>query len=74
MPELPNCTGKEAVKVLVRLGYQVVRQNGSHVRLKYPGRTSLTVPVHHGKDLAVGTLRVIISRSGFSVDEFKAEL
>lgn len=74
MPELPNCTGKEAVRALERLGYRVVRQSGSHVRLKYPGRTSLTVPVHHGRDLAKGTLRKIISDSGFSVEEFKAEI
>lgn len=74
MPELPNCTGKEAVKALERLGYRVVRQSGSHVRLKYPGRTSLTVPVHHGKDLAKGTLRKIINDSKFSVEEFKAAL
>jgi predicted RNA binding protein YcfA (HicA-like mRNA interferase family) len=74
VPELPNCTGKEAVKALERLGYRVVRQSGSHVRLKYPGRTSLTVPVHHGKDLAKGTLRKIINDSKFSVEEFKAAL
>lgn len=74
MPDLPNCTGKEAVRALERLGYESVRQSGSHVRLKHPGRTSLTVPVHHGKDLAKGTLREIISKSGFGVDEFKAEL
>ncbi len=74
MPGLPNCTGKEAVRALKRLGYEVIRQNGSHVRLKCPGRTPLTVPIHHGKDLAPGTLREIISKSGFSVDEFKAAL
>ncbi len=67
MPGLPNCTGKEAVRALERLGYE-------RVRLKCPGRASLTVPVHHGKDLAKGTLREIISKSGFSVDEFKAAL
>jgi predicted RNA binding protein YcfA (HicA-like mRNA interferase family) len=71
---LPNCTGREAVRALERLGYTVARQTGSHVRLKYPGRTSLTVPVHHGKDLAPGTLREIISKSGFSVEEFRAKL
>jgi predicted RNA binding protein YcfA (HicA-like mRNA interferase family) len=72
--ELPNCTGKEAVRAFERLGYRVARQSGSHVRLKSSGRTSLTVPVHHGKDLAKGTLRKIISDSDFSVEEFKAEI
>ena len=38
------------------------------------GAPSLTVPVHHGKYLAKGTLREIISKSGFSVKEFKDAL
>jgi predicted RNA binding protein YcfA (HicA-like mRNA interferase family) len=42
--------------------------------MKRSGHTPLTVPVHHGKDLATGTLREIIRKSGFSVEMFKAEL
>jgi len=74
VPELPNCTGREAVRALERLGYHIVRQSGSHVRLKCEGRTSLTVPVHHGKDLGPGTLRELISKSGFTVEEFRDAL
>ena len=74
MPGLPSCNGREAVRALERLGYSLVRQSGSHVRLKCAGRTPLTVPVHHGRDLAKGTLRDIISKSGFSVEEFNAAL
>lgn len=32
------------------------------------------MPVHHGKDLAPGTLRALIRQSGFSVEEFVAAL
>ena len=74
MAELPNCTGKEAVAALIRLGYRSVSQSGSRVRLKYPGRASLTVPVHHGKGLAKGTLRDITGKLGFTVEEFEARL
>jgi predicted RNA binding protein YcfA (HicA-like mRNA interferase family) len=74
VPGLPNCTGREAVRALERLGYTIVRQSGSHVRLKCPGRTPLTVPVHHGRDLAPGTLREIIRKSGFTVEEFRDAL
>ncbi len=74
MPELPDCTGREAVRALKRLGYSAVRQGGSHLRLKWTGRTPLTVPVHHGKDLAKGTLREIVNKSGFSAEEFRAVL
>lgn len=74
MPGLPNCTGREAVKALKNLGDRVVSQNGSHVRLKLSDHATLTVPVHHGKDLAPGTLRAIIRRSEFSVEEFSDAL
>jgi predicted RNA binding protein YcfA (HicA-like mRNA interferase family) len=32
------------------------------------------VPVHHGKDLAPGTLRKIIGKSGFTVEQFRDAL
>jgi predicted RNA binding protein YcfA (HicA-like mRNA interferase family) len=42
--------------------------------MQCPGRASITVPVHHGKDLAPGTLRALIRTSGFAVEEFADEL
>jgi predicted RNA binding protein YcfA (HicA-like mRNA interferase family) len=74
LPGLPNCKGREAVRAFENLGYTVSRQNGSHVRMQCPGRASITVPVHHGKDLAPGTLRALIRTSGFAVEEFADEL
>ncbi len=74
MPDLPSCSGREVVKALKKLGYRQVKQTGSHVRLKCEGRTSLTVPVHHGKDLPEGTLHSIFKDSGFSEEEFKKAL
>jgi predicted RNA binding protein YcfA (HicA-like mRNA interferase family) len=42
--------------------------------MKCEGCTSLTVPVHHGKDLAPGTLRGLIKDSGFTAEEFAGAL
>jgi predicted RNA binding protein YcfA (HicA-like mRNA interferase family) len=42
--------------------------------MKRSGHTPLTVPVHHGKDLAKGTLWNIIKESGFSLEMFKEHL
>lgn len=55
-----------------RLGYDDVRQKGSHVRMKCPGRTPLTVPLR--KEMKPGTLRDLISKSGFTVEEFRGAL
>lgn len=68
MPPLPVISGRECVAALSRLGYRVVRQRGSHVRLNCPGRAPLTVPDH--RTLDTGTLREIIRTAGLSVQEF----
>ena len=50
------------------LGYERVRQSGSHVRLIRRGRQPLTVPLH--KELKRGTLRALIRAAGLSTEEF----
>jgi len=69
---LPCISGRQAVIALAKLGYEKDRQKGSHIILRQtvaPHRR-LTVPDH--KELAKGTLRVIIKQAGLTVEEFKA--
>ena len=44
MPPLPLLSGRKLVRILGNLGYRVVRQRGSHMRLACPGRKPVTVP------------------------------
>jgi predicted RNA binding protein YcfA (HicA-like mRNA interferase family) len=67
MPELPRISGREAVRAFERLGFQQVRQRGSHVVLRR-GQRGCVIPVHGS--LAVGTLRSAIRQAGITVDEF----
>ncbi len=63
MPKLPQVSGSDLVKLLQSLGYDVVRQRGSHIRLKKItalGEHAITVPAH--KVIAKGTLSDIIGR------------
>ena len=72
---LPVISGREAVKALCRVGFRVVRQRGSHVRLEKrteEGLIKLTVPLHKG--LKKGTLRRIIEDAGLTVEEFNGLL
>jgi predicted RNA binding protein YcfA (HicA-like mRNA interferase family) len=60
---LPVVRGKDLLKVLSKLGYQVVRQRGSHVRLKCTTSTgdhAITIPLH--EEIAPGTLNDILSK------------
>lgn len=75
MSGLPVISGRQAVTALQRIGYELVRQKGSHMRLRHPNdptKAPVTVPDH--KDLKTGMLRAIIRDAGLSVDQFRALL
>ena len=61
MRKLPVASGEQLVKVLRRLGYEIIRQRGSHVRLgkqTEAGEHKITVPLHD--ELAKGTFNDIL--------------
>jgi predicted RNA binding protein YcfA (HicA-like mRNA interferase family) len=63
MPRLPQVSGRDIVRLLHSLGYETIRQRGSHIRLRKitaVGEHNLTVPDH--KILAKGTLNDILAR------------
>jgi predicted RNA binding protein YcfA (HicA-like mRNA interferase family) len=70
VPALPIISGEACVQALARLGYSVVGQKGSHVRLHCDGRGPVTVPLH--RELKRGTLRSILRSVDVTVDEFIA--
>ncbi|RLI78427.1 hypothetical protein DRP05_07245 [Archaeoglobales archaeon] len=63
--KLPRVSGEEVIKVLVKAGWSVERQRGSHIVLFKKGTGIVVVPLH--KELDRGTLRAIIKQSGMSV-------
>ena len=66
-PRQPVVSGKALVRALERDGWSVVRQRGSHVRLKKSGRRyALVVPLH--KELKKGTLAGILRDAGLTTD------
>jgi hypothetical protein len=63
MPKLPRISSKEAIRALERLGFEQVRQTGSHVVMKKEtedGEIGCVVPVH--RELKVGTLSGILKQ------------
>lgn len=60
MPKLPAIKGIEFKKFCEDIGFQAVRQKGSHVRMKHQDGRVTTIPIHSGKDLPKGLLRKII--------------
>ena len=70
-PKLPVVSGRQVVRALERVGYRVVRQRGSHIRLRdasNPNHLPVTVPDH--RTVKSGLLRKILRDADLSVDEF----
>jgi predicted RNA binding protein YcfA (HicA-like mRNA interferase family) len=58
-------SGKKLIKILTKLGYEIIRQKGSHIRLRKItkiGEHKITIPNH--PELATGTLNDILSKVG----------
>ena len=74
MGRVPRISGRDAVQAFATVGYEVVRQRGSHIRLRHPtaARLPLTVPDH--RELKPGLLRGLIRDAGMTVDEFLEKL
>jgi predicted RNA binding protein YcfA (HicA-like mRNA interferase family) len=71
MSKLPRISSTEAIRVLKRLGFEQVRQTGSHVVMKKEtedGEIGCVVPVH--RELKVGTLSGILKQAQVTVEEF----
>ena len=72
MSKLPIVFGKRVITVLMKIGYYIRDQEGSHIHLRKPDRLSLTIPNH--KEIARGTLRTIIRDAGLTVEKFTSLL
>ena len=65
-------SGKELIKFLESFGFEVVRVNGSHHRMKHPDGRVTTIPLHKNDDLPKGLMRKIIRDDvNLELDEFE---
>ncbi|MDN5358216.1 MAG: hypothetical protein PWP76_59 [Candidatus Diapherotrites archaeon] len=69
MPKIPPISSEKMTKVLQKLGYVQIRQKGSHVILK-KDKKLVVVPIHRGKPLKRGLVRLIIKEVGITREEF----
>jgi predicted RNA binding protein YcfA (HicA-like mRNA interferase family) len=70
-----NVSGQELIKLLKKLGYQIIRQKGSHIRLscvKKGNTHHITIPNHD--PLKLGTLNSILSEVSAFLQISKEEL
>ena len=66
-----DVSGSDAVKAFKRLGFETVRQEGSHIRM-VKGERRVTIANH--KSIVPKTLQSMLRQAGVSVEEFVAAL
>ena len=69
MTRLPRLKGKELVRLLEKLGFEIVRTRGSHLFLRHTDGRVTTVPAHAGETVGPGLLRSILRDVELSVDD-----
>jgi predicted RNA binding protein YcfA (HicA-like mRNA interferase family) len=71
--KLPSVSGKETVKALMRDGFVLVSQRGSHIKvrkfLQPIGKTTIIVPNH--KEVKKGTLARILKQANITPNKFR---
>jgi predicted RNA binding protein YcfA (HicA-like mRNA interferase family) len=70
-PRLPRVDCRQLVRALKRAGFEEQRQRGSHLHMRRASDGKrVTVPIHQGRTVPVGTLRAILRDADVTVDEF----
>ncbi|MFH1831276.1 MAG: type II toxin-antitoxin system HicA family toxin [bacterium] len=70
MTKLPTISGKDLVKIIIKLGFSIARQKGSHLILKHSDGRVTVVPCHNNEDLDKGLLKKILRDIDMSMDDF----
>jgi len=61
-------------KLLKKLGFEPVRQKGSHIFYRHPDGRTTTVPNHPGRDLARPLIREILREIELTTEQYSEEL
>ncbi len=68
MTKLPILSGKEVCKALSKMGFNPIRQKGSHVFMKHTDGRSTVVPMN--TQIGRGLLKRILNEIDVDTDEF----
>lgn len=69
MSIIPILTPKELLGILLKAGFNVIRQKGSHIWLSHPITQRSTTIAMHAKDFSRNMISKILKQVGISVQE-----
>ncbi len=74
MSRLQIIDARKMEKLLFKLGFERIRQKGSHVFYRHPDGRTTSVPHHPGRDLARPLIKEILREIQLSVEEYSENL
>jgi predicted RNA binding protein YcfA (HicA-like mRNA interferase family) len=71
-PKLPVLKPKDVLRALLKAGFFVHHQSGSHAQLRHATKSQLrvTVPRHDRFDLPIPVIKSILRQAELTVEEF----
>lgn len=71
MNRIPTITVNLMIKFLLSLGFEEIRQKGSHKFFRHPDGRTATVPDHKGEDLGRGITNKIFKDAKVEKEDFQ---
>lgn len=70
--KFPRVDCQQLIRALKRADFEEHRQRGSHLHMRRASdNRRVTVPVHKGQTVPIGTLRAILRDADITIDEFR---
>jgi len=70
MSILKSYTGKEIIKILESIGFEIIRIKGSHYFLKHPDGRCTVIPVHSNENIGIGLFMKILRDIEITKEDF----
>ena len=74
MSRLQLIDAKTMEKLLLRLGFEKVRQRGSHAFYRHADGRATTIPHHKGRMLARPLIREILREIEITIDDYNSHI
>lgn len=71
MTKLTPLTARQVIKKLRKIGFEQVRQKGSHAQFKHLDNRRTTVPIHPSEQIGRGLLRKILKDIEISPEDWQ---
>ncbi|MGI0001744.1 MAG: type II toxin-antitoxin system HicA family toxin [Nitrososphaeraceae archaeon] len=71
MPKLSSISARKLIVLLEKLGFEQIRQKGSHIRMEHSDGRKTSIPVHSGEKVGTGLLRKILRDTQILRNDFE---